>query len=327
MDWRWSSWEEYVENVSPVCVDGQGTYRLAQRKSRYKVAFAIAESIGTLRNCLRSLNDLGFGEDQWPRNRSILDDTHRIVIDLIYAGERLLLHNKRLAVSGAAYGFLHQHEILEHWDHYSSGDRIFREVSQLVTDSNQLLGGYDEMVADDDDFIVQNFDIPEPLMSEFRLVRDLFSLGFDDVGVMVAGRGLEGVLRRIAHARKIIVEIKGKPEPACDADFHDLIEVMYRLQWKASGARLITGQTRALLQYLRSIRNAHAHPGTGGGQTAGSPREIATIVAKVANQLWGDVMRSRAKFAQTTVPEKLVKSKSLITSTRQICTCLVRHFC
>jgi len=196
-----------------------------------------------------------------------------------------------------------------------------------VTDSNQLLGGYDEMVADDDDFIVQNFDIPEPLMSEFRLVRDLFSLGFDDVGVMVAGRGLEGALRRIAHARKIIVEIKGKPEPACDADFHDLIEVMYRLQWKASGARLITGQTRALLQYLRSIRNAHAHPSTGGGQTAGSPREIATIVAKVANQLWGDVMRSRAKFAQTTVPEKLVKSKSLITSTRQICTCLVRHFC
>src|SRR5262245_65585889 len=50
----------------------------------------------------------------------------------------------------------------------------------------------------EDRFIVGVLDLPPSLESDFRTSRNLFSIGFDEVGLLIAGRRLEGVLRKIA---------------------------------------------------------------------------------------------------------------------------------
>src|SRR5229473_3266739 len=275
MAWLWSSWQEYLDYVHPVAVNSRGHFNAAVRRSTFEAESQLADAVRQLSGSMQSLAELGFtGKDDNvpPNDASILQRARRLVIELIYAGEELLLYHERLARSMASYGFLHQHDILEHWDRY--GDGVFREIDQLITDASELLAGYHEIKEADEQFLVYtlNLKLPPDLESDFRLARNLFSVGFDDVGVLIAGRGLEGVLRKIAQVRRILIEIKGRAEPASDADFADLIEAMYRVRWKAAGSRLITTETRALLHYLRALRNGHAHPATPGKRASTAPR-------------------------------------------------------
>src|SRR5258708_10474247 len=105
------------------------------------------------------------------------------------------------------------------------------EIHQLMSDIHELLNGYQEFVQAEDRYLVGSLDLPPSLESDFRLARNLFSVGFDEVGLLIAGRGLEGVLRKIADVRKITLEVKGKMSPASEADVYDLIEAMSRLRW------------------------------------------------------------------------------------------------
>ena len=142
------------------------------------------------------------------------------MIELVHAGEALLLHHKRLAVSRAAYGFLHQHDVLEHWERYNEV-RLSREIDQMVVDTHELLRGYRELLDTDERFLLEDLRLPDDLQADFRLARNLFSIGLDDVGLFMAGRGLEGVLRRIAAKRKIVLESKGRTTPVSETDLHD----------------------------------------------------------------------------------------------------------
>ena len=96
----------------------------------------------------RSLHDLGFCgiDDRHPPNDvSTIQNAERIVLEAIHAGETLLLYHKRLAKSDASYGFLHQNDLLEHWDRYAKTHRIIAEIDQLSGDINELLTGYREL--------------------------------------------------------------------------------------------------------------------------------------------------------------------------------------
>jgi len=210
-----------------------------------------------------------------------------------------LLYNKRLALSDASYGFLHQNNLLKHWDQYAKSERIYIEISQLLSDIDKLLKGYQELVEADRRFLVDDLDLPPSLESDFQLARNLFSNGFDEAGVFMAGRGLEGVLRKIAADRKIVLVIKGKGKsiPASEADFNDLIEVMFHIRWQKKGPRLITPETKSLLHYLRTIRNSGAHASSQGPRSMGNPRETAILIAENANKLWNQVATTRSKLS------------------------------
>lgn len=223
-----------------------------------------------------------------------------IVIEAIHAGEELLLYHRRLAISEASYGFLHQHTVLDHWDRYKRTDRIAFEIEQLVKEIRRLLDGYEQIAREDERFITDNLDIPPELERDFRLSRDLFSVGFDETGLLVAGRGLEGVLRQIARNRRILIEARGKVFPASEADLHDLIETMSVIRWKVKGVPLISRDTKALLHYLRTIRNSGAHPSRDDLGTE-SLRETASVVANTATRIWKSVSSSRARLSPTTV--------------------------
>lgn len=211
------------------------------------------------------------------------------------------MFHKRLATSNAAYGFLHQNNLLKHWERYAKSARISKEIDQLSRDIKDLLEGYHEFVKAQDRFLLDDLRLPDSLESDFRVSRNLFSLGLDEVGLLIAGRGLEGVLREIVRLRRIeIVDGKGRASPAFEADFYDIIEAMFQLRWKRNGARLITPDTKALLHYLRTLRNAGAHANIRQARFVASPRETAALTAETANELWKQAA-TRAQLTPTSV--------------------------
>lgn len=305
MAWLWASWQEYLDVVHPVRFDRAGLFRLAERDSWFEKEKRLSEAAQELIEVTKSLQELGFSgnkRDVPPNDPAILPQVRQLAEDAVFAGESLLLYHKRLATSDAAYGFFHQHDILDHWERYSQNSRIFMEVHQLVADIETLLEGYYMLIQADSRFLVEDLDLPVPLEVDFRLARNLFSVGFDEVGLLVAGRGLEGLLRSVARVKKISLVAKGKTSPASEADFYDLIETMYQIRWKTKGTRVITSETKALLHYLRSLRNSGAHPvAARRTQHGATPRDMAAVVAGTANQIWHDIAQTRARLDPTTV--------------------------
>ena len=304
MAWLWASWQEYLDAVQPVSVNGPGLLVGARRNSWFETEHRLYDAcreVTAAANSLRALGFTGSDNDRPPSNPSILDEAIRHVFDLVNAGEMLLLHHKRLAKSWAAYGFPHQHVLIEHLERYQATGRIYNEIHQLIKDTDELMDGYNEFIRSDEDFLVRDLDLPPELEADFRLARNLFSVGFEDIGLLIAGRGLEGVLRKIAQARKILLQAKGKPLPASEAVFHDLIEVMFQLRWKTKGTRLISSETKALLHYLRSLRNSGAHAAIHGSRDTVSPRETTTVIAQTANHLWKETAQTRARLTPTTI--------------------------
>jgi hypothetical protein len=302
MAWLWDSWEEYVKAVRPRFVR-PGLLRISHREPWFETESHLFSAVRKLQEAASSLSTLGFTGNDRGRilgNAANSSEARQFVMEALYAGEELLVYHKRLALSDAADGFLHQNDFMEHWDRYEKTGRIGSEIHQLVPDLNELLEGFQEFAQREERFILGDVDLPDQLEADFRLARNLFSVGFDEVALLIAGRGLEGVLRKIADAKKIRLDVKGKTTPASEADLYDLIEAMYQIRWKTKGTRLITPETKALLHYLRTLRNSAAHASLMNKAMA-SPRETAAVVAQTANRLWAEVSTTRSRLAPTTV--------------------------
>jgi hypothetical protein len=297
MTWLWASYEELKKYVHPVMVKGRGIFLASQTATWFENQKQLHDAVRDLSQALEELHKLGFSGDYTEalENHGILEGAKHSVLKAVFAGEVLLVYHKRLALSMAAYGFLHQHAIVEHWNGSRGSRRTALEIHQFRKDAMELLAGYYALAEQDNTFL--KLDLPEGLASDFKLARDLFSVGFDDVGLLIAGRGLEGVLRKVADVRKLnLVSNKGKPTPGSEVDFHDLIEMMYRVRWKTRQQRLISSETKALLHYLRVLRNGGAHANIAGRNSTVGPRETAIILVETANRLWNEVHSSRARL-------------------------------
>jgi hypothetical protein len=302
MPWLWNSWEEYRDWVHPSSIR-RGFWGLSHQQTWNEAESKLWDAVHRLTESRNSLCKLGFtgsDDDFPPDSPADLSRVRHLVITVIHCGETLLLYHKRLAKSEASYGFLHQIDLLEHWDRYASTGRIASEIHQLVTDLRDLLQGYEAFLRAEDKFIIGGLDLPTSLESDFLLARNLFSVGFDDVGLLIAGRGLEGVLRKIAHDRKILLEIKGKAAPASESDFFDLIETMYHVRWKTKKTRFLSSEMRALMHFLRTLRNGGAHAAIQGSRFLVNPREAAALIAESANELWRET-RTRARLTPNTI--------------------------
>ncbi len=206
-----------------------------------------------------------------------------------------LYNHKRLALDEASYGFLSSHDLVDEWYRYVGLERIKRELHIFIKDCRGLLDGYYRMERGDERYIIDDIDLPTDLEADFRTAHNLFSVGFDEIGLLIAGRGLEGVLRRIASDKKLSIHgTRGNPKPAQDADFYDLIEDLSRVRWKVRDVPLISSEIRTLLHYLRTIRNGQAHPRPS-SKDFKTARESAKVAAITASSLWKDAS-SRAKL-------------------------------
>jgi hypothetical protein len=302
MAWLWTSWEEFSEFVHPVSVN-RGLFHITRRHSCFQNQQALYEAVTEIETAMRELHSLGFeGADQRMRTigTPVLATAKGVAMGLIRAGEEVMLYHKPLASGMAAYGFLHSHDLMEHWERYGPG-RVPREIDQLLADTQDLLTGYRQWIEENENFLVDELRLPPELEVDFRIARDLFSVGFDEAGLLIAGRGLEGTVRTVAKKRRIQLQLKSKAVPLAEARFADLIDGMAQLRWKQSAKQLITSDTTALLHFLRNIRNGGAHPTTEARKLATKPRDTARLIAQTASHLWEEIGNSRKALTSTTV--------------------------
>lgn len=302
MSWLWRSWDEFDSTTHPVALQ-RGAFNLARRNTRLESAGRLLTSVAKLTSAIHDLKVLGFALEDAHLGKAPtgLETAHRHVEEAVYAGEELLLYHKRLALSEASYGFLHAHELFEQWDRYIGTMRITHEIYQFIIDCRELIDGYHQMARADERFMLEDIELPENLGADFRTARNLFSVGFDEIGLLIAGRGLEGVLRRVAKDRRILIQTaKGSPKNASEVDFADLIEVIGRVRWKTRDVPLVSRETKTLLHYLRTIRNSQAHPQEEGDRSR-TARETARLTAVTANSIWNETSTSRARLHPTTV--------------------------
>jgi hypothetical protein len=184
MAWLWESWEKFVEHIQPVAIQ-RGRFQQTCRATELDQLKELLESADKLYSANKALKHLGFDGERTKQTKdaATLHEARNRVIEAVYAGETLLLCHKRLALSEVSYGFLHSHDILEHWERYSLTNRISAEIYQLTVDINGILDGYERLAREDELLLLDGLDLPEELMCDFRLARNVFSIGLDEVGL------------------------------------------------------------------------------------------------------------------------------------------------
>ena len=268
-----------------------------QQDSTFENLKRLVEAVNELKNAIRKLNEMGYTKKPPTENEKQLVKAQSLVWVIIYNGETLLLYHKRLAISRWSTDFRREKNIEKHWDRYASSRRIYYQLGRFIQAAETLIKGFQELATDDEFFLVHDIELPAFLMEDFILARNLFSVGLDDVGALISGRGLEGVLREVGRLKDIKVQIKGKDYPVCDADFYDLIETLYRVQWQNDKSNFVDKETKNLLHYLRAMRNSSAHPNSKNNLKRKTAREIAVIALRTAKMIWDATKRKRAKLA------------------------------
>lgn len=293
MAWLWENEQEYIDNVQPVCL---GTHRRVERTHRetwFSLQAHLHGAASKVAQSTRELDALHL-EDPRPQEPPAIARAERLTEEIVYNGELLLLYHKRLALSDWAYDFLHAHDLATYWNQYAVTHRLISEVNEFVAAADKLLLGHHQLQEEDERFL-EYLDLPDDLRADFTLSTNLFSVGFDEMGLFAAGRGLEGVLRAIARRRKLTYRVKEKSELLQDADFRDLTEAFARTKL-ANGTPLIDKQTKSVLELARTVRNATAHPGgKSQGQTA---RQLSDVIARTAQHLWTTSNGSRFAKAE-----------------------------
>ncbi|MDC4203788.1 MAG: hypothetical protein MPW14_09105 [Candidatus Manganitrophus sp.] len=305
MVWFWSSYEEFNDFVHPVELDNPNNFEALGWESRFENQIRLVEAVNGLRNAAENLRKMGFTKEPNKQSASRLRQAREISWSVVRLGETILLCHKRLAQSNWSEDFRDEKDLDEHWERYCSEGspypRIFHELKNLINASEKLLKGYDDFLTKDRGFLIEKLDLPDELQDDFILSNNLLSVGFDEVGVLIAGRGLERVLREIARSKKINVLHKNRSLPAEDADSYDLIEALYRVRWQKDNSRLIDSETTLLLHLLRTVRNQGAHPTPTSPLREKNAREMASIITRTSNSLWKEITQRQDQFINSTI--------------------------
>jgi hypothetical protein len=280
--WRWGSDDEFQRHVFPHALNEVPHVR--QSYTIYSFAECVRqmhEDLVELRQALESFETM---LEQKAQSR-LPDRAAETAVEICYLGESVLRYQKRLVLGEHAYGFLHGKETIPHAAHKTHRPPRRYDLKRLAEDTRKLLKGFDEMELADSSFLLSEIDLPDDLMRDFRLARDLFSVGFDEVGLLISGRGLERVLRTILADRSIS---RGghSTRPAAEGTLNDMIESLEKLRWKVDKKRFLPRGAVEILHLLRTVRNIGAHAPTEEVPSFSPPRELALLIGRAANQLW-----------------------------------------
>jgi hypothetical protein len=229
------------------------------------------------------------------------NDILAVATSLCHHGELMLLFQRRLATmpgGEGAYGFLHGKETVERYIDDRSKPPSRYELEQLSDDVDTLLKSFDDAMARDQRFLLDDArELPEELRIDFRIARDLCSVGFEDVALIVCGRGFEKVVRAIMSERKIVVTSGSKPKPASRAMLNDLIGAMSKLRWKDDGASVFSATSITLMHWVRDVRNGAVHEGE--EEIAADERATALVLTQVSSSLWATHLKNRDRDLET----------------------------
>src|SRR6266480_2205285 len=250
----WASYDEYAEYVQAQYVQ-KSLFRHRTSQSLLDQVTELQRSADMMSAAAQQLGKLGYdGERARPTDsddaESAPPSARGICIDLCHHGEEVLMYAKGLAQSYEADDFLHEKDILEHWDRYDRSHRIHDELNELLAAAWTLYNGLQNAINSTEDFLLDQLDrdFPDLLKRDFILARDQFSVGLEEPGFLNAGRGLEGVLRAVARKKLLLIETRGVVRSAAEEDFFDLIECLSRARWRTDKSPIINPRIKSLLQ-------------------------------------------------------------------------------
>lgn len=303
---RWPSFEEYKRWVFPDSVHHPGPWQETYINSLLDNVLEASKCYETILQRLWDLKEVfeNWPTDQLPDERSV-NRAYHDVLAIAWHGERLFLYYPSCAKTDRAADFRAEKDLHKHWHRYTDTPRkLWYGLGNFIKGTQKLLNDFDGMRAEAESFLIELVrDLPGELRSDFRTARDLFSVGVDEGGAFFAGRGLEAVLREIVRLLKVRINDKGKQRPLDEIGLGDIAEALGRARWKKDGTPVVDKKVKALLDLLRTARNAAAHPSKKRQPQDQEPdwREIAKLTAKAASAIWLASGKGRRKLVSTTI--------------------------
>ncbi len=191
------------------------------------------------------------------RREELTEPIHDRLCQLGYYGEIVLLYRQRLAQSDEGMRFIHYKQFIQHEANELGRRSHISEIRRLIEAAQALREKLEIELHTSDDFIVGRIrSLPADLASEFYIARDLYSVGFDEVGLLVVCRGLEQVIRRILVERKINTIDDQDPERAPLAR---VIDTVISLKWRCNSKAFISSASGQMLHWMRAVRNEGSH--------------------------------------------------------------------
>ncbi len=200
---------------------------------------------------------------------------------IVKHGEYVLAFCKPLAETKGGQEFIEDKDVFEHLPRYQkqSWGSAKGRTTDLLRATEALIQDIHEFWGTDASFLNCVPDLPDDLKADFIAARDVMSLGFTEAGLIYAGRGLEGVVRRIASDHNLF------PGKAIErARFAEILTALEGKRFSTSRRLVIDEQTKHRLHLSRAMRNHSAHPDSQ-RETEGF-REEAILMARKANELW-----------------------------------------
>lgn len=304
---HWHSFEEYKDCVRPGFLDHPGPWRTMRGRSLFQnivegsfYYHRMEDEMFKLRNLFRDL------EAARKLTPSQSHQAFLLVEKIAMHAEHLFLYYRPLIEERRSEDFLDEKSLYQHWERYEKAERLYRELEDFIEAADRVLEEYGGLQASNESFLLEDIDeLPEQLTVDFKVGRDLFSVGVEEGGAFFAGRGLEAVLREIARKHRIRLQQQRKEIAVYEADFRDIIEALSRARWKSDNSPVVDKRLKSLLDLLRNARNAAAHPSTRKGRRNGEPdwQEIAKLSAKAANAVWLTSGKGRRRL----VSERIVR--------------------
>jgi hypothetical protein len=292
--WRWPSDQVFEDNTDPVHIN-PGRQVVLSWRSR-----AFVSTLREFYNCLDGFTEALHKLQHLRQEHKLRDnqEVEELCLDLAYNGEMILLYQRRVAQMDLAYGFLHSKNDVGHYAN-PRHPMTYAQIERLIKDSADFLNSVEREILRADDFLMDyQIDLPDDAENDILIARDLFSLGFDDVGLLVLGRALERIVRFVLRERKVQL-ISGRNTSSADtATLHDAIETLRRLRWKRRGERFLNNTIVQRLQWLRAIRNDEVHQGI--GDDGSDPRDLGLLIVGAIRSLYETHTTARRRPLATT---------------------------
>jgi hypothetical protein len=282
--WRWESAEEFEQSVRPIEHAPKNAVRAARNWTGLKRMLEFCRAVNGFEIAYHELQRIASVAAKPPNKPYTVDefrDVWAAACQIVCQGEYALAYCKPLAETKGGEEFIERKSVFEQFPRYqkepwgsSKGGTM-----DLLRAAEELMQAIHEYWETDDSFLKFVPDLPDDLKTDFVVARDVMSLGFTEAGLIYAGRGLEGVVRRIANDHNLF------PGKAIErVRFNEILTALESKRFSPDRKLVIDEQTKHRLHLSRAMRNHSAHPDSQRGSQGF--REEAILMAQKANDLW-----------------------------------------
>jgi hypothetical protein len=292
--WRWESNEEFAQHVHPIEHSPKNAVRVARNWTGLKRILEFCRAVNGLEIAyheLKRIASVAAKPPTKPYSQDEFRDVWAAACQIVCQGEYALAYCKPLAETKGGEDFIERKSVFEQFPRYQkeTWGSAKSGTTELLRATEELMKAIQEFWETDDSFLKNVPSLPDDLKTDFVAARDVMSLGFTEAGLIYAGRGLEGVVRRIATDHNLF------PSKAIErVRFAEILTALETKRFSNDRKLVIDEQTKHRLHLSRAMRNHSAHPDS--QRDSQGYREEAILMAQKANELWKKCSRAGIKI-------------------------------